>query len=36
MDEVHRRVASISKVADNNPRRKGPGNDISRLNSSVI
>lgn len=31
MDEVHRRVASVSKVADNNPRRKGPGNDISSV-----
>lgn len=31
MDDVHNRVASVSKVADNNPRKSGDGPDISSV-----
>lgn len=31
MDDVHRDVASVSKVADNNPRKVGSGQDLSSV-----
>jgi hypothetical protein len=31
MDDIHRSVASVSKVANNNPKKKGPGSGLSRV-----